>query len=466
MRRQPHSDAAAAPRPALGVLDAVALIVGIVIGAGIFVTPALVATNTSGPALLIAAWTLGGLIALVGALCYAELATTYPHAGGDYHYLARAFGQDLAFLFGWARMTVIPTGSIALLAFVFGDYATQLADLGEHSSALYAALVVLILTGLNIAGVDHGRRTQNVLTVLEVAGLALVIAAGLVFAAPPAESFVPTATESAPDAAFGLAMVFVLLSYGGWNEASYISAEVRGRRRNVALALLVSIALIAVLYLLVNLAYLKGLGFEQMSRSDAVAADLLRAAFGAPGAALISILVAVAALTSANATILLGARTTYAIGKDFPQFARLGQWSARANSPVPALLLQGAITLLLVALGAYTRKGVETMIGYTAPVFWFFFTLTGAAMIVLRRRGPAALRPYRVPLYPLTPILFCASSAYLLYASIAHTGIGALFGVAVLGIGAVVLVASRVVPGRRVPYPSKRGAKRAPRTSS
>jgi amino acid transporter len=433
------------PSPQLTTLDVIALVVGIVIGAGIFVTPALVAANTWDSASLVGAWALGGLIALAGALCYAELATTYPHSGGDYHYLLRAFGRPLAFLFGWARITIIPTGSIALLAFAFGDYSSEIVRLGAHSSAIYAALVVVLLTALNMAGVNHGKRAQNLLTVIEVMGLLVVIVAGLALVAPafPEAATVAdgNAAKSAP--AFGLAMVFVMLAFGGWNEASYISAEVSGKRRNIVVALVVSIAVITVLYLLVNLAYLRGLGFAQLAGSQAVGADLLRRAFGDYAAYLIALVVAISALTSANATILFGARTSYAVGRDFAPFSGLGQWHRAANSPRPALLVQGAIALGLVAVGAITRTGVETMIEFTAPVFWFFFLLAGLAIFVLRQREPNAARPFRVPLYPLTPILFCASSAYLLYSSVAYAGVGSLLGVAVLCVGGLLLLATR-----------------------
>ncbi|MCC7546849.1 MAG: amino acid permease [Burkholderiales bacterium] len=430
------------PTPALSTFDAIALIVGIVIGAGIFVTPSLVASHTGDTQSLLFAWAIGGAVALAGALCYAELATAYPHSGGDYHYLSRGFGRSLAFLFGWARITVIPTGSIALLAFAFGDYASQAVDLGPHSSALWAATVVIGLTALNMAGVRHGTRTQNLFTLLEVLGLFVVIGAGLFLVAPAVAAPAPPRQASV----FGLAMVFVMLAFGGWNEASYISAEVRGARTNVVFALVASIAIITVLYLLVNLAYVRGLGFGQMTQSSAVAADLLRLAVGEAGAWLITAVVAVSALTSANATILLGARTSYAVGLDFAPFAGLGRWHPRTNSPTAALALQGAIALALVGVGAMTRKGVATMIEFTAPVFWFFFLLAGASLFVLRWREPHVHRPFRVPFYPLTPLLFCATSAWLFYSSVRYAGIGSLLGVAVLGVGALLLVLSRFSP--------------------
>jgi amino acid transporter len=424
------------PAPTLRLRDALGIIVGTVIGAGIFRTPSLVAAYSGSEAVALLAWVLGGLISLVGALCYAELAATYPHAGGDFHYLGRAWGQRLAFLFAWARLAVIQTGSVALLAFVVGDYASQLLGRGV-SPAVYAGLVVVAFTVINVLGVRHGTATQNVLTSAEVAGLVLVIGAGLAAASPgPAGN--PAATAAASPA-FGLVLVFVLLTYGGWNEAAYLSAEVRDPDRTMVRALVGGLLLVTALYVLVNWAFLHALGREGVAQSRAVAADLMGRVLGAPGATVVSLLVIVAALTSVNAAIFTGARTSWALGRTFPAFAWLGRWDGRAGTPVNAIVVQGAVALLLVALGGFTRKGFETMVEYTAPVFWFFMTLTALALIVLRVREPGARRPFRVPLYPLTPLIFAATSAYLLYSSLAYTGIGALVGVAVLALGAVVM---------------------------
>jgi APA family basic amino acid/polyamine antiporter len=431
-----------APAPTLRVVDAIALIVGTVVGAGIFRTPSLVAANASSEEVALLAWVAGGAISLIGALCYAELTTTFPHAGGDYHFLARAFGRWLAFLFGWARITVIQTGSIALLAFVIGDYGARLVPLGAAGPAIYAALTIVAVTAINIVGTHQSKRAQNLLTAAEVLGLVAIIGAGLF--APAARSL-----EAAPAGGgvavshIGLVMVFVLLTYGGWNEAAYISAEVRGARRNMAGILVVSIAIIAALYVLVNWAYLRGLGLEGMARSSTVSADLLQRTTGYAGAQLVSVLVLVCTLTSVNAAVFTGARAAYALGQDHPPFAFLGRWHRRAGTPVNALLAQGAIALALVVAAGVRRQGFETLVEYTAPVFWLFFLLTGVSLFLLRRREPRVARPFRVPLYPLTPLVFCVTSAYLLYASLAHTGGGAVWGVAVLAAGAGVLVVMR-----------------------
>jgi len=423
----------------LSVLDAVALIVGLVIGAGIFETPALVAVNTGSSGVALLTWLLGGIISLVGALCYAELAATYPHPGGNYYYFQRAYGRGVAFLFAWARMTVIQTGSIVLLAFVFGDYASQLFRLGEYSSSIYAAGAIALLTSLNILGIQPGKWTQNGLAAAQVLGLLLVVVVGLAFASPAT----PISTAPATPGNFGLAMVFVLLTYGGWNEAAYISAELRSVERNMSRVLLWSIGIITGLYLLINLALLQGLGLASVAASEAVAADLMRRAIGEPGAVFISLLVAVATLCSTNATIFTGARSNYALGRDFSLFRFLGYWGDRVSTPTNALVVQGVIALGLVLLGTLTRSGFETMVDYTAPVFWFFFLLTGVSLFVLRVREPTIERPFRVPLYPLTPLLFCLISVYMLQSSLVYTRFGALVGVAVLAAGVPLLVLAR-----------------------
>jgi basic amino acid/polyamine antiporter, APA family len=419
------------------------------------------------------AWILGGVISLIGALCYAELTTAFPSAGGDYHFLRRAYGRSVAFLFGWARLSVITTGSIALLAFVFGDYL-QVAvplDLPRGWGAFaYALASILVLWAVNSRGLKAGASTQTWLTALEVSGLMLVVGAALWLAAGSAGAPGPIAsTAAAPSvSAFGMAMVFVLLTYGGWNEASYISAEIRDGRRNMVRALVVSILAITLLYLLVTWAYWYGLGLQGMARSEALAADLLGKAFGATGKVVIAVLVAIAALTSMNATMIVGARTNYAVGRDWRVLRRgLGQWDGERGTPANAMHLQNGAAALLVLLGTYTGSGFSSMVEFTAPVFWLFFLLTGFALFLLRRREPEVARPYRVPLYPVLPVIFCATCGYMLWSSLSYVssqslgGINAAWiGVAVLASGGVLLLVLRFLPGSSISATRSRGTQR------
>ena len=437
----------ATPRQTLSVTDACAMIVGLIVGAGIFGTPSIVAGAVGDSSTLYAVWIAGGVFSIIGALCYAELATAFPSAGGEYHFLQRAFGRSLAFLYGWARMTVIVAGSIAVFAYLFGDYLSRVINLGAYSSAIWAALVVVVLTAVNYRGIREGKATQNLFTVLEVGGLLLIIVAGLFFAAPPASPVPAVAGADQPwymGAGIGSAMIFVLFTYGGWNDAAYISAEVRDRERNMARALLIAISVVALLYVLVNFAYLKGLGYDQMARSNAVAADLLKAVWGPTGEKVIAIMIAIAALTSVNGSMIVGARSNYALGRDWPMLGFLGKWHEESGSPRNAMLVQGAIALALVGLGAIQNAGFKGLVEYSLPVFWGFFLLTGIALFVLRAKEPDAPRPFRVPFYPVVPAIFVLMCGYLLYSSLTYHRAHALVGLGVLAVGAVVLLIAKV----------------------
>lgn len=433
-----------APKPTLSTLDGVVLIVGLVLGAGIFRAPQIVASGSSSSEVFLALWVVGGFVSLVGALCYAELAATYPSAGGEYHFLTRAFGAKVGFLCAWSRLTVIQTGSIAILAFLVGDYAVALSGSPAPgwTPAAVAAGVVVVLTALNVTGLRQGTRMQYALTGLEVLALLAVIAVGLL----PIFSSAPAPVVTAPGGAspgVALAVVFVLLTFGGWSEAAYLSAEFRDRKRGVLRTLGWGLGLITVLYLLANLAYLQKLGLGGVAGSTAVAADVMQASVGAWGAWAISVGIMFAALSSANATMITGARSNYALGRDLPLFGFMGRWNERQATPRAAFLLQGAIALGLVGFGSLARSGFEAMVAYTAPVFWLILLGSGLALFALRRREPSRERPFQVPLYPITPLLFCGFAGYMLHASVTYAGRGALLGLAVMVAGIPVLLLAR-----------------------
>ncbi len=429
------------PQPLLSVLDAVTIMVGIVVGVGIFKTPSLVASNVSGEFAFLAVWVFGGLVTLVGALSYAELAAAHPHAGGEYHFLSRAYGRPVAVLFGWARATVIQTGAIAAVAFVLGDYANQVLPLGPAGPALYAGAAIVVFTGLNVVGTLQSKSLQVIITFIEVGLILLIIILGLLNAGAAGPA--PAPSGAAGSSALGMAMIFVLLTYGGWNEAAYLSGELRDPGRNMVRVLVAGTAVLCALYVLVNAALLAILGLDGLRRSSAVAADMMRAVAGESGAVIVSIAVVVAAVSTLNATIFTGARVYYAMARDLTLLPRLGLWDSRGRTPANGLLLQGAVALALVGLGAGTRDGFQAMVDYTAPVFWVFMLLVGAAVIVLRWREPGRTLPFRVPLYPVTPILFCLSCLYMLHASVTYTGVGALIGIAVVAAGTPLLLFRR-----------------------
>ena len=422
-------------RAGLSVVDAVAMLVGVVIGVGIFGLPPLVAQHASSAELYLALWLVGGLVMLIGALCYGELGAAHPDQGGEYHYLSLAWGPQVGLLFAWARGMVIQTGAIAVVAFIYGDYAQRLLPLGNYGSAWHAALVVVALTLLNVLGTRESRRAQLFFTSVTVLALLLVVLAGLVLAEPQPNtaSAVPASGNLA--AMLGMGMVFVLLTYGGWNEAAYLSGELRNPARNMSRVLLIGTALVTAIYLLANLVFLNIFGLDGLRQSDAVAADLMNIVAGPWAEAMLAVFVCLTALSTLNATLFTGARVYYALGRDVPQLAFIGRWNERGATPVRALLL--------ILFGALSANGVQTMVAYTAPVFWLFMFLVALALIRLRQRQPWVRRPFSVPLYPLTPILFAATCLGLLYSSTLYAGSGALLGLLVLGAGLPLLALQR-----------------------
>ncbi|WP_431046305.1 APC family permease [Roseateles sp. L2-2] len=450
----------ALPQRILDVRHAMALCIGMVVGAGIFKTSPMVAQFLATPEQLYLAWALGGVLSFIGGLCFAELAAAFPDAGGDYHFLRRAFGARLGFLFAWSRFAVIHTGSMALLGFVFGDYLAQVTDLspwlGEHVSAWLAGGLIVALTGLNLLGVRVGLGTQLGLTTLVVVGLLLLgigagwqqwqglapaAAAGLGLAGTTAGATGPEVlvAGSAATVSWGTAMVFVFLAYGGWSDAATLSAEMKDPRRGIVRALLLGLGTVTALYLLANWAYVRVLGLGGLAASGAPAAEAMRVVFGRGAELLMVGVVTLTALSVMNAILIAGPRTTYAAARDLAAELQLARWDADRGTPTVAVIATSGMALALVAFGAATRGGFSTMVDYLSPVYWFFMTLSGLAVLVLRRKAPAHPRPFRVPLYPVLPLLFVGCSAYVLWSSVVYVSSGAIVGVAVLAAGALLL---------------------------
>jgi basic amino acid/polyamine antiporter, APA family len=429
----------ATPARHVSVLYVVMVAVAMVVGAGIFRSPSSIAENAGSTVWFFAAWIAGGVIALAGALCFAELATSLPNAGGDYHFLKTTYGRATAFLFAWARFAVINTGSIALLGFVLGDYANAVWSLGEHGSSWYALITIVLMTLFNLKALYAGQSADYAMTGLEVAGLLIVFAAGVAIAIAGAPPLAPPNgdVEGFPQT-FGLALLFVLFAFSGWSEVATLSAEVRDAERGMVRALVASILTITVLYLLANWALWRGLGLAGLAASRTPVSDVIARAFGDWAGVMTAVAIALATLTSINATIVVGARTTYAAAADWPRLASLGKWDSGRGIPVAGIVSQGVVGMLLVGFGTWTRDGFVTMVDYSSPVFWGFLALSGCAVILLRRQRPDLPRPFCVPLYPWLPLLFIVSCLFVLWSSLAYVKLGALAGVAVLALGGVV----------------------------
>ncbi|MEI6486141.1 MAG: amino acid permease [Sphingomonadales bacterium] len=430
-----------APRRVLGPFAAASVVVGMVVGAGIFRSASLVAANLHNDTLVLAAWALGGVFALCGALVYAELASAFPHPGGDYRFLKLAYGPLVGFLFAWSRFAVIFSASAAMLAFVAADYVAELVPLSGPARGGVAALAIVVLTALNLAGVRRSTGGQILLVTADVAALLVLgaAAASLIAAGAP-----PLQQTSSPQpfaaAAFGQAMVFVMLAFGGFNDAATLSAEVR-RPRDMTLALVGGMGLVTTLYLLANWAYLTGLGGDGLAASAAPAAQLMAIAFGPGGQAAMVVFVLIAALAIVNALVIVGGRTLFAVAADEPALGRLAAWDEKAGVPRRAIWVQCAVSLVLVAWGS-ASTGFAQMVDFLSPVFWLFLSLTGPALIILRRRQPEVARPFAVPLYPLVPLAFAGGCLFVLQSSLRYVGLtGCAISFGMLALGLLVRVA-------------------------
>jgi basic amino acid/polyamine antiporter, APA family len=423
------------PKRELSLLDSVCIIVGIIIGAGIFETAPTVAACMGGWGGALGVWLVGGCLALTGALCYAELATAYPRAGGDVVYLTRAYSPGAGFLFGWSQLAIVRPGDIALMAFVFARYAEQLYSPFPAESGLnipfYATLAITALTVVNVVSVKQGKWTQNVLTIAKTVGLLAIIGVGLfgTRAAP---------VTGAPQAfgGTGLALILVLFTFGGWNEIAYVASEVKDPRRNIVRALVIGTVGVTGLYLLANVAFLKALTYNGMAQSEAVAVDVVAAVLPATAARAVAVVVCISALGAVNGLIFTGARITYALGSEHTAFRGLSRWNAQSGTPTRALVLQGALSLAIVL---FAGSFIAAII-YTAPVVWLFFLATGLSVFRLRRKEPNTDRPYRVLGFPLTPAVFCLCCIFMFWNCVTYaykvkpSGLAVLAGTLVLGL--------------------------------
>ncbi|TDU80234.1 APC family permease [Streptomyces sp. KS 21] len=426
----------AAPRAGLTPTDVTIMVVGIVLGIGIFKTPSLVAQYSSDETVFVLLWLLGGLITVIGSVCYAELGSARPDSGGEYAFLREAYGPRVALLFAWARCAVIQPGAIAGAAFVTGDYANVVWPLGTYGPGLYALASVTVFTLVNYVGTTPGKLTQKVVEVITVLSMLGIFIAAFV-------ATVPAPHEGTPHdlslGSTGLAMMFILLTYGGWNEAAYLSGELEDARRTMARALVMGVVVVIGVSLAINSAYLHVLGLDGIRDSNAVGSAMMRVIVGDTGATITGVVVVLSTLTTLNGLIITGSRSYYALGRDVAALRSIGTWKEHGSTPANALVLQGAVSAALVVFGAATRVGFQSMVAYTSPVFWFFMLLVSLSVYIFRRRETGGESHYRVPLYPVTPALFALSCLWVLWSSLFYAGWGAIIGVAVLLVGTPLL---------------------------
>jgi APA family basic amino acid/polyamine antiporter len=393
----------------LGVWDASMVVVGGVIGSGIFLTPAAIARQTGSSFEQMLAWAIGGVIALIGALCYAELGARRPTAGGGYVYLREAFGIVIAFVYGWNLLVVNHSGAIAAVATVFVEYAGAAIGVTPDDPRPYAVGTIVFLTGINWFGIRAGSLTQNILTVLKLLAISILIAVGLVArGAPPA----PPSQPINSFALFG-ALMPVLFSYGGWYYINDIAGELREPHRNLPRALIFGMLLVAACYLLANLSYLAVLGHDGLAASKAPAADLMRHVFGEAGARVIAAGIAISTLGFCNISVIGAARVFQVMGADGVFFRIAGRLHPRWRSPNVALVLLAVWSCALALTGTF-----DQLLNYSTVGDWLGMAAVIATLFWYRRMRPDESTPFRVPLFPLLPIAFLLVVLWIVGATI------------------------------------------------
>jgi APA family basic amino acid/polyamine antiporter len=396
------------PRRQLGLFDAIMIVMGGIVGAGIFANPSEVAHRVHTPFLILGVWVLGGFIAMCGAFIWAELATRLPGTGGQYLYLREAYHPSVAFVYGWGLLLVTQTGGMAAVAVIFSSYFRALTGVVWNDSAI-AAAVLLILTGINCLGARAGSNVQSVLMLLKIGALAALVILGFAFGGGSLKSG-PLLGQSA---SFGLlknigsAMVPIAFAYGGWQTATFVAGEMRDARRDLSRGLLLGVAAVVGLYLAVNLACLRVLGPAGLDATMTPASDVMRIALGERGAQWIAVGIAISTLGFLSQSMLTGPRVYYAMARDGLFFKSVGKLSPRSGAPVVAIFLQGLAAIVIACSGTYGE-----ILNFAITVDFIFFGVTATSLFILRRRrigSDSAI--YRVPGHPFTTILFVLSCA-------------------------------------------------------
>lgn len=413
----------------LGAFDATMIVMGGIIGSGIFLNPTVVARQVHTPAMILGAWIAGGVIALLGAFAYAELAALRPEVGGQYAYLRDAYHPSVAFLYGWALLLIVQSGGMAAVAATFARYAISLMGIAipEWSVAVGA---LLILTLINCLGVRSGSNTQNVLMLMKLAAIAMLLIAGATVVAPhaPARAMLDAPVSSDLLLRFGAAMTPVMFAYGGWQTASFVSGELARPRRDLPIGLLVGIMGVIAIYVGVSYVCVRALGAEGLANAATPASAVMRLALGERGARLIAAGIAISTLGFLSQSMLTAPRVYYAMAADGLFFRSVGRISSKTHVPVVAIALQGAVAIIITVSGTY-----EQILSYVVSTDFIFFGLTGLALFVFRRRQPPA--GFRTPGHPFTTGIFTISCWIVVAATIAKSPMNSLIGFGILAAG-------------------------------
>jgi APA family basic amino acid/polyamine antiporter len=414
----------------LGLFDATMLVMGGIIGTGIFVNPSNVARAVHTPFLIVGAWVLGGIVAMAGALVYAELAVRRPETGGQYAYLRDAWGPVPAFLYGWALLLVIQSGGMAAVAIIFARHLLVLTGWAIPEGAI-AAATLAVLTLVNCLGVKAGSNVQSLLMLLKLAAIGALVGCGWwlvpVHPATAAAPLVDPPLSLGLVAAIGAATTPVMFAYGGWQTTSFVAGEMRDPRRHLARGVLLGVAAVVLLYTAVAFVCVWALGPAALAATHTPATDAMRAALGDTGATLIALGIAISTLGFLSQGMLTAPRVYFAMAEDRLFFPAVARVSARTHVPVVAIALQGIAATIIALSGTY-----DAILSYVVSVDFIFFGLTGAALFVFRRRGDGEAGLFRAPGHPFTTGLFVVACAAIVAASVANNLLNSLIGFAIL----------------------------------
>lgn len=414
----------------LGLFDATMLVMGGIIGSGIFVTPAEVARHVTTPLLIVGVWVLGGLVALAASFVYAELAARRPEVGGQYAYLRDAYGPMPAFLYGWALLLVIQSGGMAAVAITFARYFADLVQLPLPENAV-AVGVLGLLTLINCMGVRSGSNVQSGLMVLKILAIGALVVAGLLFAPAIGPHAQPNTIQSVGTlAAIGAAMTPVMFSYGGWQTSSFVAGEMRNPARDLARGLLFGVAGVVILYTAVAFVCVHTLGAAGLASSKTPATDVMRLALGPKGATFIAIGITVSTLGFLSQGMLTAPRVYFAMAEDGLFFRGVAKISARTRVPVVAIVLQGLAAAVIALSGTFGQ-----ILNYVVSVDFIFFGLTGAALFVFRRRDPGQAVFFKAPGHPFTTIFYVLACWAVVVATVVNNVENSLIGYAILAAG-------------------------------
>jgi basic amino acid/polyamine antiporter, APA family len=419
------------PARGLGVFDASLIVVGSILGAGVFLVSGVVAGNVRSPAAFFGVWIMGGLIALAGALCNGELGGLFPRGGGEYVYLREAYGPSFGFLSGWTSFWIGFPGSIATLAWGFGHAMASLVGDRSGESALPIAIAsVVLLTAVDALGLGPGRWTQNLLSGAKVLAFVVLFAIAILLPRQGPSHFAPFFGNDEQPSNLALALVPVFFAYSGWNAATYVAGEIRSPGKNLGRSLVLGTGLCVAIYVAVNVVYLRALSLPEMSaETDVARAAALR--LSAPAATVVlSPLVAVAILSSLQATVTTGPRIYQAMARDGLFFASLGRIHPRSRVPVSALVVQVVVACVLLVSGTFER-----LLTFTTFAMLMFSTLTVGAVIVLRFRRRAEPRAFRTPGFPVVPIFFIAANTWVMWNVLAMGAREAIIGLGIVALG-------------------------------